>query len=53
MAKKILLQIKNPEKIYKELAFALSPHRNKSPGSIIFIVEGSVKNLRVGFGKYQ
>jgi hypothetical protein len=48
MTKKILLQIHNPEKIYNELAIALCPYRERSPGSIIFIVEGSLKNPRIG-----
>jgi hypothetical protein len=48
MAKKISLQIINPEKIYKELAFALSPYKDRKPGSIIFIVEGSIANPRIG-----
>lgn len=48
MKNKILLEIHNPEKIYNELALALCPHREKPRGSIIFIVEGSIKEPRIG-----
>jgi len=48
VVRKILLKIHNPEKIYNELAVALSPHRERPLGSIIFIVEGSTANPRIG-----
>jgi hypothetical protein len=48
MAKKILLEIKNSEKIYQELSRALCPYKEKPVGSIIFIVEGSIAKPRIG-----
>jgi len=44
----IELKIKNPKKIYQELANALAPHREKPTGSILFIVEGTKKNPIIG-----
>lgn len=44
MSKTLELKIKNPKKIYQELAVALSPYREKMPGSILFVVEGTKKN---------
>jgi hypothetical protein len=44
----ILLEIKNPNEIYKELAEALVPHREKPTASVIFIVEGSLAEPRIG-----
>jgi len=48
MSEIIELKIKNPQKIYQELAVALSPHREKPIGSILFIVEGTQKNPIIG-----
>jgi hypothetical protein len=48
MAKITELKIKNPDKIYQELARALSPHREKSTGSMLFVVEGIKKNPIIG-----
>ena len=48
MAKKILLKIKNSEKIYHELAHALCPYKEKPVGSVIFIVEGTTTKPRIG-----
>jgi len=48
MSKIIELKIKNPKKIYQELAVALSPHRGKPTGSMLFIVEGTKKNPIIG-----
>jgi len=48
MSKIIELKIKNPQKIYQELAVALSPYREKPIGSILFIVEGTKKNPIIG-----
>lgn len=48
MAKKILLQIKNPEKIYHELARALCSHREEPAGSSLFIVEGTKEKPIIG-----
>jgi len=42
------LKIKDNNKIYQELARALSPHREKPQGSIIFIVEGTKNNPIIG-----
>lgn len=48
MPKIIELKIKNPKKIYQELAEALAPYREKPTGSILFIVEGTRKNPIIG-----
>lgn len=48
MATKILLQIKYPRKIYQELAQALCPYKEQAPGSIIFIVEGTLSSPVIG-----
>ena len=48
MSKIIELKIKNPQKIYQELAVALSPYREEPIGSILFIVEGTKKNPIIG-----
>lgn len=47
MPKKIELKIKNPKKIYQELAKELSPYREKPVGSALFIVEGTKQNPKV------
>ncbi len=44
----IELKIKNPKRIYQEVAQALAPYREKAAGSILFIVEGTKKNPIVG-----
>jgi len=44
----IELKIKNPKKIYQELAMVLSPYREKPAGSILFIVEGTKNNPIIG-----
>ena len=41
MSEIIELKIKNPKTIYQELTKVLSPHREKPPGSVLFIVEGT------------
>ena len=48
MAKIIELKIKNPQKIYQELAETLSPYRKRPAGSVLFIVEGTKKNPVIG-----
>jgi len=48
MAKLIELKIKDPKKIYQELATALYPYKNKPVGSMLFIVEGTRKNPIIG-----
>lgn len=48
MPKIIELKIKNPKKIYQELAKALAPYRERSAGSVLFIVEGTRKNPIIG-----
>lgn len=48
MSKIIELTIKDNKKIYQELTQALSPHREKSAGSILFIVEGTKKKPIIG-----
>jgi hypothetical protein len=48
MSKIIELKIKNPKKIYQELAVTLSSYRKKPTGSILFIVEGTKKNPIIG-----
>lgn len=48
MAKKILLQIKKPKRIYQELISVLCHRREKPAGSVIFIVEGSISKPIVG-----
>jgi hypothetical protein len=48
MPKIVELKIKDPKKIYQELAVALSPHREKPTSSILFIVEGTKKNPIIG-----
>lgn len=42
------LKIKNPKNIYREIAVALLPHREKETCSVEFIVEGTVDNPVVG-----
>jgi len=42
------LKIKDPENIYRELAKALCPHKEKVAGSMLFIVEGTIKNPIIG-----
>ena len=49
MTKLIELKIKDPKKIYQELATALYPYKNKPVGSMLFIVEGTRKNPIIGF----
>jgi len=46
--KVIELKIKNPKKIYQELTKALAPYREKPAGSVLFVVEGTRKNPRIG-----
>ena len=46
--KKILLQIKDPAKIYQELVQALCPYKEQPAGSMVFIVEGTEKNPVIG-----
>ena len=48
MGKVIELKIKDNKKAYQELAKALSPYREKKPGSVLFIVEGTKKNPVIG-----
>ena len=48
MTKLIELKIKDPKKIYQELATALYPYKNKPVGSMLFIVEGTRKNPIIG-----
>lgn len=48
MAKIIELKIKDPKKIYQELAIVLCPYKNKPVGSMLFIVEGTRKNPIIG-----
>lgn len=44
----IELKIKNNKKVYQELTIALSPHREKPTGAILFIAEGTKKNPLIG-----
>lgn len=44
----ILLKIKNPDRIYQELVQFLCPYKEKTAGSHMFIVEGSIKNPIIG-----
>ncbi len=46
--KVIELRIKDNKRIYQELSKALCPYREKNPGSILFIVEGTKKNPIIG-----
>ncbi len=46
--KVIELKIRDNQKIYQELAKALYPYREKPPGSILFIVEGTKRNPLIG-----
>lgn len=48
MAEIIELKIKDPKKIYQEIAIALCPYKDKPVGSILFIVEGTIKNPIIG-----
>lgn len=48
MLKIIELKIKDNKKIYQELTQALCPHREESPGTILFIVEGTKKKPIIG-----
>jgi len=48
MSKIIELKIKNPKRIYQELAKVLAPYREKPSGSVLFIVEGTKKNPIIG-----
>lgn len=48
MPKIFELKIKNPKDIYHELAMALSPYKEESAGSVIFIVEGTKNNPTIG-----
>lgn len=48
MAKKMLLQIKDPKKIYHELTAILCDYREKPAGSVIFIVEGTIEKPIIG-----
>jgi hypothetical protein len=48
MAKTIELKIKDQKNIYKELATSLCPYKDKLEGSILFIVEGTIKNPAIG-----
>ena len=49
MTKLIELKIKDPKKIYQELATALYPYKNKPVGSMLFIVEGTRKKRPAKF----
>ncbi len=44
----IELKIKNPKKIYQELALVLSQYREEPSGSILFIVEGTKRKPIIG-----
>jgi len=48
MSKVIELKIKNIKKIYQELAEALSPYKEESTGSVLFIVEGTKLQPLIG-----
>ena len=48
MTKIIELKIRNPKRIYQELVMILYPYKNKPAGSMLFIVEGTRKNLIIG-----
>jgi len=48
MSEAIELKIKDTKNIYKELAEALSPHREELAGSVEFIVEGDKNNPIIG-----
>ncbi len=48
MAKFIELKIKYPKNIYQELTTALCPYKNKSVGSMLFVVEGTIKKPIIG-----
>ena len=48
MREVIELKIKDTKNIYKEIASALLPYREREEGSVEFIVEGSIKNPIVG-----
>lgn len=48
MSKIIELKIKNPKKIYQELANTLSLYKEEPQGSILFIVEGTKKSPIIG-----
>ena len=47
-SKIVEFKIKNPKKIYEELAKVLAPYRERPAGSILFIVEGTKKNPIIG-----
>jgi len=47
-SKTIELKIKNPKKIYQELANVLAPYREEPTSSVLFIVEGPKKNPVIG-----
>ena len=47
-SKIIELKIKNPKRIYQELANVLAPYREEPTGSVLFIVEGTKKNPVIG-----
>lgn len=48
MVKIIELRIKDPKKIYQELAEVLCLYKEESAGSLLFIVEGTTKNPIIG-----
>ncbi len=48
MAKFIELKIKDTKNIYQELATALCPFKNKPVGSMLFVVEGTIKKPIIG-----
>jgi hypothetical protein len=48
MTKIIEIKIKAQKNIYQELTRVLCPHKNKPTGSVIFIVEGTIKNPIIG-----
>jgi len=48
MGKTIELKIKNWKNPYREIAEALTPHRNEEKGSVTFIVEGTTETPIIG-----
>lgn len=48
MAKFIELKIKDPKNIYQELTQVLCPYRNKPAGTMLFVVESTIKNPIIG-----
>ena len=48
MPKIVELKIQDNKRIYQELTQNLSPYKGESPGSVLFIVEGTKRKPIIG-----